>query len=139
MRKGIVLLLSLVMVFVMSAASFAADQEPAIIEDSIEEYSSVAGIDASLTRNGSAAISTIVVTEKVDLSSVKGTLTLVNSSGKKISSKNVTFTSHGTTFYNSTSFNLSKAGTYKVKFSITTYKGVAKKETINGNTNSIKK
>ena len=125
MRKGIVLLLSLVMVFVMSAASFAADQEPAIIEDSIEEYSSVA--------------STIVVTEKVDLSSVKGTLTLVNSSGKKISSKNVTFTSHGTTFYNSTSFNLSKAGTYKVKFSITTYKGGAKKETINGNTNSIKK
>ena len=48
MRKGIVLLLSLVMVFVMSAASFAADQEPAIIEDPIEEYSSVAGIDASL-------------------------------------------------------------------------------------------
>lgn len=137
MKKGIVLLLSLVMVFAMSVASFATDQESAITDDLIEEYSSVAGIDVSLTKNGSVATSTIVVTEKVDLSSVKGTLTLVNSSGKKIASKNVTFTSHGTTFYNSTSFNLQKAGTYKVKFSIKTYKNGTYKETITGTSNSV--
>ena len=139
MRKGIVLMLSLMMVFAMSAAAFATDQEPVITEDPIEEYSSVVRVDASLKRSGSVATSTIVVTEKVDLSSVKGTLTLVNSSGKKIASKNVTFTSHGTTFYNSTSFNLPKAGTYRVKFSIKTYKSGIFKETITGKTNSVTK
>ena len=55
MRKGIVLLLSLVMVFVMSAASFAADQEPAIIEDPIEEYSSEDGVEGYVSSKELAA------------------------------------------------------------------------------------
>ena len=139
MRKGLVFLLTLVMIFAMSILSFAADQDVILDEDFIEEYSSVVSIDASLKRSGSMATSTIVVTEKVDLSSVKGTLTLMNSSGKKITSKDVTFINHGTTFYNTTSFNLPSKGTYKVKFAITTRCGGVKKETINGNTNSITK
>lgn len=41
MRKRIVLLLSLTMVLMMSAVAFAADQEPIMTEDPIEEYTSV--------------------------------------------------------------------------------------------------
>lgn len=139
MRKRIVLLLSLVMVLMMSAVTFAADQEPVITEDPLEEYTSVIRIDAGLSRSGSTATSNIIVTEKIDLDSVKGTLKLVNSSGTTLSTKSVTFTHHGTKFYNSTSFNLPGSGTYKVKFTIKTYKGGTLKETISGNTNTITK
>ena len=139
MRKRIVLLLSLTMVLMMGVVAFAADQEPVVIEDPIEEYTSVIRIDAGLSKSGSTATSNIVVTEKIDLDSVKGTLKLVNSSGTTVSTKNVTFTHHGTKFYSSTSFNLPSAGTYKVKFTIKTYKGGSLKETITGKTNSITK
>ena len=139
MRKRIVLLLSIVMVLMLSTVAFAAEQDTVVTEEPIDEYTSVIRIDASLSRSGSTATSNIVVTEKIDLDSIKGTLKLVNSSGTTVATKNVTFTHHGTTFYNTTSFNLSKKGTYKVKFTLKTYKNGTLKETIAGSTNTVKK
>ena len=84
------------MVLMLSTVAFAAEQDTVVTEEPIDEYTSVIRIDASLSRSGSTATSNIVVTEKIDLDSIKGTLKLVNSSGTTVATKNVTFTHHGT-------------------------------------------
>ena len=136
MRKRIVLLLSLTMVLMMSAVAFAADQEPVKTEDPIAEYTSVLRVSAELSKGGACSIG---VTEKIDLDSITGTLKLVNSSGKIISTKTGTFTKHGSIFTLNKSFTLPNSGTYKVKFTLNTYKGSKFKETITGKTNTVSK
>ena len=136
MRKRIVLLLSLTMVLMMSAVASAADQEPVVTEDPIEEYTSVLRVSAELSKGGACSIG---VTEKIDLDSITGTLKLVNSSGKIISTKTGTFTKHGSIFTLNKSFTLPNSGRYKVKFTLKTYKGGKFKETIPVNTNTVTK
>jgi len=136
MRKRIALLLSIVMVLMLSTVAFAAEQDTVVTEEPIEEYTSVLRVSAELSKGGACSIG---VTEKIDLDSITGTLKLVNSSGKIISTKTGTFTKHGSIFTLNKSFTLPNSGRYKVKFTLKTYKGSKFKETITGKTNTVSK
>ncbi len=136
MRKRIALLLSIVMVLMLSTVAFAAEQDTVVTEEPIEEYTSVLRVSAELSKGGACSIG---VTEKIDLDSITGTLKLVNSSGKIISTKTGTFTKHGSIFTLNKSFTLPNSGRYKVKFTLKSYKGSKFKETITGKTNTVSK
>lgn len=103
------------------------------------KYVSVIEVRAKLKRSGSTATCSVALTQKIKLDSAKGTLKLINSSGKVVSTKNVDFKKNGSVFTLSKSFNLPQNGTYQVRYEIRTYKGGAQKEKITGCTNKIKK
>lgn len=139
MKKMVAILLALVLVLSLGATVYASELEPEINEDPIEEYTSIRTITADLTRSGSTATCYLAVTQKIDLDSVTGTLKLLNSSGTTISTKSGTFTKQGPIYTLSKSFTLPSNGTYKVKFTIKTYKSGSLKETANGYTNTVTK
>ena len=123
----------------MTTVSFAVSHETLSNGNSTIRYTSVTGVGASLRKTGSTAICDIGVTQKINLDSVKGTLKLVDGSGKNVSTKTGTFKKSGSVFTLSKSFSLPKKGTYKVKYTLYTYKGGKKKETVTGSTNTVKK
>lgn len=139
MKKIVALLLTLVLVLSLGIAVYADELEPEINEDPIEEYTSIRTITADLTRSGSTATCYLAVTQKIDLDSITGTLKLLNSSGSTVSTKSGAFTKQGSIFTLSKSFTLPSNGTYKVKFTIKTYKNGTLKESITGNTNTVTK
>ena len=134
-----VLAFVLLIVLLMTTASFADSHETLVTGKSTIRYTSVTGVRASLKKNGSSAICDIGVTQKIALDSVKGTLKLVDVSGKTVSTKPGTFKKSGSVFTLSKSFSLPKKGTYKVKYNLYTYKGGVQKETITGYTNTVRK
>lgn len=129
----------LLAVLMMTTVSFAANHETEVTANSTIRYTSVTGVRASLRKSGSTAICDIGVTQKIPLDSVKGTLKLVDSSGKSVSTTTGTFKKSGSVFTLNKSLILPKKGTYKVKFILYTYKGGKKKETITGCTNTVRK
>lgn len=137
MKRGLVLIL--LFITMMSNSAFATSEDLYSREGIDTRYSSVGTIQAQLTKSGSSAVCNIGVTQKINLDSITGTLKLVDSTGKTISTKTGTFTKHGTVFTLTKSFTMPNAGTYKVKFTLVTYKGGVKKETITGETNTVKK
>lgn len=134
-----VLAFVLLIVLLMTTASFADSHETLVTGKSTIRYTSVTGVRASLKKSGSSAICDIGVTQKIHLDSVKGTLKLVDASGKTVSTKTGTFKKNGSVFTLSKSFSLPKRGSYKVKFNLYTYKGGVQKETITGCTNTVRK
>jgi len=138
-KKLVVILLSFIMVLSLGIAAYAIEEEPEINEDPIEEYTSITSITSDLTKSGSTAVCNLAVIQKINLDSVKGTLKLMNSSGGIVSTKTGTFAKHGSTYTLSKSFTLPSSGTYKVKFTIKTYKNSTLKETANGYTNTVTK
>lgn len=124
-------------VLMMSTVSFAASHETVVNGNSTIRYTSVTGVRASLRKSGSTAVCNIGVTQKISLDSIKGTLKLVDGAGKTVSTKTGTFKKNGSVFTLSKSFSFPKKGTYKVKYTLYTYKGGKKKETITGSTNTV--
>ena len=139
MKKIVALLLTLILVLSLGSAVYATEVEPEINEDPIEEYTTIRTITANLTRSGSTATCYLAVTPKIDLDSITGTLKLLNSSGTTISTKSGTFTKSGAIYTLNKSFTLPSSGTYKVKFTIKTYKNGTLKETASGYTNTVTK
>lgn len=139
MKRLIAIVLSLVMMISMSMPAFAMDEEPYITQDPIEEYTSILSITASLTRSGSSATCNLGVTQKISLDSMSGTLKLLNSAGNTVSTKSGTFIKSGSVYTMSKSFDLPSNGTYKVQFTIKTYKNDLLQETASGYTNTITK
>lgn len=130
-----------IMVMIISSVGIVsyADEEYPVAEDPVEEYSSIESVTANLMKSGSNAVCSITVKGKNGTDSVKGTLKLVNGSGTTVSTKAGTFSKVGPLFSYSHSFNMPSSGTYKVKYTIKTYKNGVKKETITGYTNTIHK
>lgn len=134
-----ILAFTLFAVLMMTTVSFATNHETEVTGNSTIRYTSVTGVVASLRKSGSTTICDIGVTQKIPLDSVKGTLKLVDGAGKTVSTKKGTFKKNGSVFTMSKSFNLPSKGTYKVKYTLKTYKGGKLKETITGSTNSVTK
>lgn len=134
-----ILAFTLFAVLMMTTVSFAANHETVVNGNSTIRYTSVTGVGASLRKSGSSAICDIGVTQKIHLDSVKGTLKLVDASGKTVSTKTGTFKKNGSVFTLSKSFSLPKRGSYRVKFTLKTYKGGRLQDTISGQTNTVKK
>ena len=137
MKRKILILVTILMI--MSIPSYAINQDATVGTGSQIRYTSVERIRAELVKSGSSATCYIGATPKSKLDSISATLKLMDASGKTISTKTGTFTKNGSIFTLSKTFKLSKSGTYRVKFTLKTYRGGALQETISGQTNTVKK
>ena len=138
MIKRIIVITLLLLTLIPTPQIFASDLTIMKEGNSSIRYVSVIEISAKLKRNGSAAKCNIGVVQKVKLDSIKGTLKLVNGSGKVVSTKSGSFKKNGSVFTLSKSFVLPKKGTYKVVYELKTFKGGVQQEKITGYTNVIK-
>ena len=138
MIKRVALFIMVMIISSVGVISYA-DEEYPVAEDPVEEYTSIESVTSNLIKSGSNAVCTITVKGKNGTDTVKGTIKLVNGLGTTVSTKSGTFSKVGPLFTYSHSFNMPSSGTYKVKYTIKTYKNGVKKETITGHTNIVRK
>lgn len=95
-------------------------------------YVAASSVSVGLSINGSTASCRIRLSAKkpANITSVKGTIKIINSKGDVVKSHQQNLRKSGTNFTLNKSFTLTKKGSYYMKTTLVCYKGSAKQETI---------
>jgi len=139
LKKVIVLLLIGIMSLSVCGICYAEELDTPEDEALLDEYQTVSDFSAKLTKQGAdKAVWSASANAKKGITSMSGTIKLVNASGKVVKTSNVTF-SKGAKFTATKTMTMPSKGTYHVKYTIKTYKSGTYQETISGKTNTIKR
>lgn len=137
MNKCLIAILALSLCLSTTVACFAKDSNKPVYGRASPNYTSVISISAVLNRYGNNAKLAISARERSSLSTITGTFKLVNSAGDVVSTTHGSLRKSGITHTYSHTFSLPKKDSYRVKYTLKTYKNGSLKETIKGTTNTI--
>ena len=138
-KKLLAAVITLSVFFSANCLSYAQELNEPVTETPVTEYSTVSLVSANLSKHGNKAKLSMVIREKIALSSVKGTFKLINGAGDEITTVNGSFSKSGATYSYAHSFSMPKKATYHVRYVVKTYKSGNQKETLRGNSNKVRR
>ena len=137
MKKMIMILLVGTLFIATGGMSFAIETDSYEGRSFEAKYQTVSDFSSKLRKEGTdKAVWTASASAKAGITSMSGTVKLINSNGTTIKSANVTF-KKGAKFTAKKTFTMPKKGKYYVKYSIKTYKSGKYQETISGKTGTV--
>lgn len=139
MRKIHICFIALLLILSMNATAFATATDSSIEDIPILRYSTVNSIKSNLSKSESSASCSLRLKANTGITAVHGTFKLIDLSGNVVSTDSRYLKEAGSYYSYTHNFNMPKKGTYKVKYTLKTYKDRTLKETICLTTNSVSK